>query len=150
MNPPTLVEHAPLSFGLFAMCRTMFGYGTELLLRLGLYPGQELILMRLYDADGQTQSDLQASLGSDHSTISRSIRRMEEAGLVTRSPADHDRRAMVVSLTDAGRALRPGLTEMWGTMEAALSGALTEQERTDLPRTVCSLHRALASARAAG
>src|SRR5690242_19519749 len=102
MNPPTLVAHAPLSFGLFAMCRTMFGYGTELLLKLGLYPGQELILMRLYDADDQTQSDLQASLGSDHSTISRSIRRMEEAGLVTRSPAHHDRRAMVVSLTDAG------------------------------------------------
>ncbi|MEZ3181851.1 winged helix DNA-binding protein [Streptomyces pimonensis] len=31
---------------------------------------------------------------------------MQEAGLLTREPAAHDRRGMVVSLTDAGRTLQ--------------------------------------------
>ncbi|MGW5653519.1 hypothetical protein [Streptomyces humi] len=52
------------------------GHGAEILLRLGLHPGQELILMRLFDRDGQTQAESQQAVGLDHSTVSRSIRRM--------------------------------------------------------------------------
>jgi len=48
------------------------------------------------------QSELLAAVGLDHSTVSKSLRRMQEAGLLTREPAEHDRRVMRVSLTDKG------------------------------------------------
>jgi MarR family transcriptional regulator, organic hydroperoxide resistance regulator len=150
MDQPTLVDRAPLSFGLLSLSRTFHSYGSEMLLKLGLYPGQELILMRLFDRDAQIQTELQTSIGLDHSTVSRSIRRMEDAGLVTRRPADHDRRAMVVSLTDAGRAMHPRLAELWDTLETALTNGLTDGERADLLKTIGALDQSVASARRRG
>ena len=88
-----------------------------MLREMDLHPGQELLLMHLLDRDGQTQSELLESVGLDHSTVSKSLRRMQEAGLLTREPAPHDRRVMVVSLTDAGRALREPIADMWRTLE---------------------------------
>jgi DNA-binding MarR family transcriptional regulator len=146
-NQPSLVDRAPLSFSLFALSRTFHSFGGEMLLKLGLYPGQELILMRLFDQDEQIQTALQTSIGLDHSTVSRSIRRMEDAGLVSRRPADHDRRAMIVSLTDAGRAMQPRLAELWGTLETALTDALSEGERTGLLQTLGALDQSLTTAR---
>ncbi|AGZ40650.1 MarR family winged helix-turn-helix transcriptional regulator [Actinoplanes friuliensis] len=147
MNQPTLVDRAPLSFSLLSLSRTFHSYGSEMLLKLGLYPGQELILMRLFDRDEQIQTALQTSIGLDHSTVSRSIRRMEDAGLVTRRPADHDKRAMVVSLTDAGRAMHPRLVELWGTLEATLTDGLSDGERTTLLKTIGALDQSVTSAR---
>ncbi len=69
--------------------------------------------MRLLGRDGQTQSELLAAVGLDHSTLSKSLRRMQEAGLLTREPDRHDRRVMRVSLTDKGRAMREPLEGMW-------------------------------------
>ncbi len=146
-NQPALVQRTPVSFSLLSLSRTFHGLGSDMLLSLGLYPGQELILMRLFDDDGQTQTALQASIGLDHSTLSRSIRRMEDAGLVTRRPADRDKRAMIVSLTDAGRAMQPRLIELWGTLETVLTDGLTDDERTALLHTFNTLGQSLALAR---
>jgi len=84
---------------------------------LNLHPGQELLLMQLFDHDGQTPAELLERAGLDHSTVSKSLRRMQEAGLLTREPAPHDRRVMVVSLTDTGRALQEPIADMWRTLE---------------------------------
>jgi DNA-binding MarR family transcriptional regulator len=91
---------------------------------LGLHSGQELLLMRLLGRDGQTQSELLAAVGLDHSTLSKSHRRMQEAGLLTRDPDRHDRRVMRVSLTDKGRAMREPLEGMWSALERASVGDL--------------------------
>ncbi|WP_435838037.1 hypothetical protein [Streptomyces chrestomyceticus] len=42
---------------------------------------------------------------------------MQKAGLVTREPAAHDWRVMVVSLTDTSRALQEPIADMWRTLE---------------------------------
>lgn len=147
MPRPTLVERAPVSFGLFALSRELHGYGAELLLRLGLHPGQELILMRLFDRDGQTQAELQQAVGLDHSTVSRSIRRMEDAGLVARARAEHDRRAFIVSLTGDGEALRRPIAEVWATLDGLATEALRRAEGADFLATVAELERAYATAR---
>ena len=115
--PPSTAAAGPLSFAIFSLARAHRGYAAQLLRDLGLHPGQELLLMQLLERDGQAQSELLAAVGLDHSTVSKSLRRMQEAGLVTRTAAEHDRRVLVVSLTDAGRALRPALTAMWAELE---------------------------------
>lgn len=112
-------DSGQLSYAIFQLARAHRGYAARLLRDLGLHPGQELLLMRLLDRDGQTQSELLAAVGLDHSTVSKSLRRMQEAGLLTREPAKHDQRVMRVSLTDRGRAMREPLEEMWSELEQA-------------------------------
>jgi MarR family transcriptional regulator, organic hydroperoxide resistance regulator len=116
---PSTALGGPLSYSIFLLARTHRGYAAALLRNLGLHPGQELLLMQLLDRDHQLQSELLESVGLDHSTVSKSLRRMQEAGLLSRTPAAHDRRALVVSLTDQGRAMRQPLEEMWSALEAA-------------------------------
>jgi DNA-binding MarR family transcriptional regulator len=84
--------------------------------------------MHLFDRDGQTQSELLASVGLDHSTVSKTLRRMQDAGLLTRQPADHDRRVLVVYLTEKGRAMRGPIASMWQTREEITTRNLSPQE----------------------
>ncbi|BCJ52182.1 putative transcriptional regulator, MarR family protein [Actinoplanes sp. NBRC 14428] len=146
-NKPSLLHQAPLTLSLLALSRTLHGLVAEQLLTLGLYPGQELILMRLYDRDDQIQTTLQQSIGLDHSTLSRSIRRMQDAGLVTRRPDDRDRRAMIVSLTPAGRALQPRLAQIWEQLEELTVSALGHSGQDSLVPALESLERSLTAAR---
>ena len=108
---------APLSYAIFLLARAHRAYAAELLRQHGLHPGQELLLMQLLERDHQTQADLLDTAGLDHSTLSKSLQRMQVAGLLTRQPSAQDRRAMVVSLTAKGHRMREPLTQMWNTLE---------------------------------
>ena len=117
-------ESGRLSYAIFQLARAHRAYAARLLRDLGLHPGQELLLMRLLERDGQTQSELLAAVGLDHSTVSKSLRRMQEAGLLVREPAEHDRRATRAWLTDRGRAMRRALEEMWSELNRVSVGDL--------------------------
>lgn len=149
-SQPSLAERAPMTSSLLSLSRNFHSLGSEMLRRIGLYPGQELILMRLIDEDEQTQTALQAAIGLNHSTVSRSIRRMEDAGLITRRRADRDKRAMIVSLTTAGQSLAPELDDLWGSLEAVLRAELTQSDTTALLQAFSTLSRSLALARRSG
>lgn len=47
--------------------------------------------------------DLESKMYLSQSALSRTVTRLEKAGLVTRAVCDFDRRAMFLRLTDAGR-----------------------------------------------
>jgi DNA-binding MarR family transcriptional regulator len=145
--PPETAKDAPTSFGLLALFRTFGGYGAELLLDLGLHPGQELVLMQLYDRDGQTQTELQHAVGADHSTISRTIKRMEDAGLIARTASTEDRRAKVVTLTSRGAALKCPLVELWAHMERLAVSTIPASKLTGFARIVRELELTYAAAR---
>lgn len=117
-------DYGRLSYAIFQLARAHRAYAARLLRDLDLHPGQELLLMHLLDRDGQTQSELLAAVGLDHSTVSKSLRRMQEAGLLTRAPAEHDRRVLRVLLTDKGRALRGDLEAMWAKLKQVSVGEL--------------------------
>ncbi|WP_320779923.1 MarR family winged helix-turn-helix transcriptional regulator [Streptomyces sp. CRN 30] len=125
---PSTARDGRLSYAVFQLARAHRGYASAMLRDMQLHPGQELLLMQLFDRDGQSQSELLESVGLDHSTVSKSLRRMQDAGLVTREPAEHDRRAMVVRLTDKGRAMRQPIAAMWQTLEEYSVMDLTPDE----------------------
>ncbi|AZS88774.1 MarR family transcriptional regulator [Streptomyces griseoviridis] len=127
-TPPTTAREGRLSFAIFQLARAHRGHAAAMLRSMNLHPGQELLLMQLFDRDGQTQSELLEGVGLDHSTVSKSLRRMQDAGLLTREPAAHDRRVMVVRLTDAGRALRAPIADMWRTLEEISVRELTAEQ----------------------
>ncbi|WP_326600446.1 MarR family winged helix-turn-helix transcriptional regulator [Streptomyces sp. NBC_01803] len=116
-NNTNPVRTGRLSFAIFTLARAHRAYAAELLRKVDLHPGQELLLMQLMERDGQTQAELLAAVGLDHSTVSKSLKRMQERGLVEREPTEEDRRVMRVRLTPKGEALRKPLEEMWATLE---------------------------------
>jgi DNA-binding MarR family transcriptional regulator len=125
---PSAAGGGRLSFAVFTLARAHRAHAAGMLRDLGLHPGQELLLMRLFDRDGQTQSELLDAVGLDHSTVSKSLRRMQEAGWLTREPAEHDRRVQLVRLTDRGRALREPIEAMWSALEKISVQGLSADE----------------------
>lgn len=144
-RPPSTAREGRLSYAIFQLARAHRGHAAAMLRAMNLHPGQELLLMQLYDRDGQTQSELLDSVGLDHSTVSKSLRRMQEAGLLTREPAAHDRRVMVVRLTDAGRALRGPIAEMWRTLEEISVRDLTAEQAETFTATAYAIERSVRS-----
>ncbi|MBY8880245.1 MarR family winged helix-turn-helix transcriptional regulator [Actinacidiphila acidipaludis] len=142
-RPPGTARDGRLSYAVFQLARAHRGHAAAMLRAMNLHPGQELLLMQLYDRDGQTQSELLDSVGLDHSTVSKSLRRMQEAGLLTREPADHDRRVMVVRLTDAGRALREPIAAMWRTLEDISVHDLTAEQIETFTATAHAIEQSI-------
>ncbi|MEU4700688.1 MarR family winged helix-turn-helix transcriptional regulator [Nonomuraea dietziae] len=142
---PTTAGKGPMSYAIFQLARAHRAHAAALLRAMDLHPGQELLLMQLFDRDGQTQSELLESVGLDHSTVSKSLRRMQDAGLVVREPAAHDRRVMVVHLTDKGRAMREPIAALWQTLEETSARNLSEQQAESFVDTAYAIAEALTS-----
>jgi DNA-binding MarR family transcriptional regulator len=132
-----------MSYAIFQLARAHKARAAPMLREISLYPGQELLLMHLLDRDGQTQSELLDAVGLDHSTVSKSLRRMQDAGLLIREPAEHDRRVMVVHLTDKGRAMREPLAAMWRALEQISARNLAPQQANSFVRTAYAIADAL-------
>jgi DNA-binding MarR family transcriptional regulator len=128
-----------VSYAIFELARAHRGYAAAILREMDLHPGQELLLMHLFDRDGQTQSELIDAVGLDHSTVSKSLRRMQDAGLLVREPAEHDRRVMVIHLTDKGWAMREPIAAMWRALEETTTRNLSKQQSADFVRTAAAI-----------
>ncbi|TFE27485.1 MarR family winged helix-turn-helix transcriptional regulator [Cohnella luojiensis] len=122
----------PISFSIFALARSHRALASQLIRETGLFPGQEIILMQLFQQDGQSQNSLGRTLRLDHSTIAKSVRRLEEAGLITRNRSDEDGRVTIVSLTEAGRGFESKVLEAWSILERITIENLSEQEKERL------------------
>jgi DNA-binding MarR family transcriptional regulator len=134
-----------MSYAIFQLARAHRARAAVMLREMDLHPGQELLLMQLLDRDGQTQSELLESVGLDHSTVSKSLRRMQDAGLLSREPAEHDRRVMVVHLTGKGRAMREPLAAMWRALEEISVVNLSAQQAESFVRTAYTIADAINS-----
>jgi len=134
-----------MSYAIFQLSRAHRTYAAAMLREMDLHLGQEMLLMQLLDRDGQTQSELLESVGLDHSTVSKSLRRMQDAGLVVREPAGHDRRVMVVHLTDKGRAMREPLATMWRVLEEISVRNLSAQQAETFVQTAYAMTDAINS-----
>jgi DNA-binding MarR family transcriptional regulator len=119
----------PVSWLIFTLARSHRALAAQLICDLGLYPGQELILMQLWDMDGRSQKELGETQRVDHSTINKSVRRLEAAGLVRREPSPDDGRVALVFLTDKGRELETATRAAWAELERRTVAGLSELEQ---------------------
>ncbi|WP_086799749.1 MarR family winged helix-turn-helix transcriptional regulator [Streptomyces caniscabiei] len=140
---PSTADEGPMSYAIFQLARAHRARAAAMLREMDLHPGQELLLMQLLDRDGQTQSELLESVGLDHSTVSKSLRRMQDAGLLVRAPAEHDRRVMVVHLTERGRAMREPIAAMWRALEETSARDLSAQQAEAFVRTAYAIADAI-------
>jgi len=94
-----------LCFALYSTGLAMNKVYRKLLRKLDLTYPQYLVMLVLWERDGVTVSDIGARLFLDSATLTPLLKRLEAAGLVARTRSNADERQVVVSLTDAGRAL---------------------------------------------
>lgn len=119
----------PLSWSIFGVARSHRALAAALLAPLGLYPGQELMLMALFTHDGRSQRQLGDLLRLDHSTVAKSVQRLERAGLITRSRSAIDGRVTLVHLTDRGRDLEQPVRRAWAELERRTTETLTRDQQ---------------------
>jgi DNA-binding MarR family transcriptional regulator len=101
----------------------------------GLEPGWHDVLATLRRAGPPYRlrpTEFASALMLTSSGTTKRLDRLEEAGLITRSPDPDDRRGTLIALTAAGRRLIDGVTEAHLDNERRLLSALTETEQRQL------------------
>ncbi len=99
--------------------------------------------MALSENGPQTQSQLVKIEGTDHSTIAKSLSRMESAGLISRRPSKEDRRATIVSLTAKGTAIHRKIRAVWHELEHVTTSHLGEKQREKLVQSMQSVEKSI-------
>jgi MarR family transcriptional regulator, organic hydroperoxide resistance regulator len=143
---PAAALGGPISHAIFRVSRLHRMMAGNLLRRVGLHPGQELVMMYLWELGPRRQTDLIRLLDSDAATMTRTIRRLEHAGFVRRSPCADDKRAYLIQPTAAGRALRPQVEQIWNQLEAIVVGGVGERQRQTIRRVLEGLEERLTHA----
>ena len=91
-------------------------------------PAQSRILMALWEQDDIPVRQLAALTSLDKSTLSLSLSRMEQFGIIQRTGDPMDRRVVRVKLTDHGRTYRCICAEAMCDMEEILYRGIDETE----------------------
>jgi DNA-binding MarR family transcriptional regulator len=90
-----------------------------------------------------TPSELAVRERIQRPTVTRLLGRLEEAGLVSRTPDPHDRRSSLISATPAGRALMDELRTRKTAYLARRLEELDPEDRLVLERAAIVLERML-------
>ncbi len=94
-----------LCFRLYTASRLITQAYHPLLSAIGLTYPQYLVMMVLWEKDGQPVNDIARKLFLETNTVTPLLKRMEAAGLLNRSKGQADARQVIVRLTPKGRVL---------------------------------------------
>jgi MarR family transcriptional regulator, organic hydroperoxide resistance regulator len=120
-----------VSHAIFRVARLHKELAGRLLRDIGLYPGQELLLMQLWDGGPQRQVDVLHILDSDAATMTRSVQRLEKAGLVSRTRNADDGRSVIIAATPASEPLRAQVEQVWRALEAATVEQMSSAQQAE-------------------
>ncbi len=133
---PSAAENGRVSHAIFRVARLHRLLASQLLRQAGLHPGQEMVMMHLWDCGPQRLTELCGVLGADSPTMTRTVQRLERAGFVRRSPDPSDGRAVLVEPTTASQALRHEVERMWRELEEATVGDMDEDQQAETLRVL--------------
>lgn len=136
---PSLPLEESLGFQVRDLNRLMQRALAARLAPAGVAPGAWYFLRVLWEEDGLTQRELAARIGMQEPTAVIALRGMEEAGWITRSRSEEDRRKVHVHLTPAGRALRERLLP---EARAVIAQAATHLDAGELATLLALLRKA--------
>ena len=133
-----------LCFALYSASLSMTKLYKPLLDPLGLTYPQYLVMLALWERDGETVGQLGARLYLDSGTLTPLLKRLEAQGLLQRQRDAADERRVLLSLTPAGRALRERAEAVPRSVACATACELDEIAR--LTRQLQDLRRRLQGA----
>ncbi|MER5886378.1 MarR family transcriptional regulator [Streptomyces sp. NPDC001941] len=131
---PETARGGPVSYSLSVAARLHRIAAGRLLRELGVYPGQELLMMRLWGAGPVRQSELIKAMDLDPSTVTKMVQRLEQAGHLRRTPDPADRRAVLVEATEDSCDLHRQVEAAWAELEDRTLAGFTARERAEFGR----------------
>ena len=130
---PQLDLDAQLCFPLYAASRAVTSAYGPLLAEFGLTYPQYLALLALWgEGDPMTVGELGGRLRLDSGTLTPVLKRLEQAGFVTRRRDSHDERRVLVALTAAGRDLQDRVSDVPTRLVGSLGLNATESRQLRL------------------
>lgn len=130
-----------LCFALYAASRAMTAAYAPLLESLDLTYPQYLVLLVLWDHDGERVSGIGDRLQLDSATLTPLLKRLETRGLVERRRSEADERVVQVFLTAGGKRLKRRAAEI--PLRVFAKSGLTGAELAALRATLQELTRRL-------
>jgi len=124
-----------LCFALYAASRAMTSCYRPMLDALDLTYPQYLVLLVLWERGDSPVTGIGQVLQLETGTLSPLLKRLEAAGLITRTRQAGDERSVLVSLTAAGRGLEARVAET-----QARVGAATGLSRAEVGELRAALH----------
>ncbi|WP_327001819.1 MarR family transcriptional regulator [Dactylosporangium sp. NBC_01737] len=113
-------------FALAVASRNVIALYRPLLEPMGLTHPQYLVMLALWQYAPLSVKDLSRLLQLDPGTLSPLLKRLEAAGLVRRGRSPQDERALAVTLTGTGQALRAEAEKIPAAVVARLGMPLEE------------------------
>ncbi|BCW39051.1 MarR family transcriptional regulator [Arthrobacter sp. StoSoilB3] len=132
-----LLLERQLCFALTVASRSVVGVYKPVLEKLGLTHPQYLVMLALWERSPRTLKDISDSLLHDPATLSPLLKRLEEAQLITRERVPGNERALAITLTDKGSALRAQATAVPGEIRNRLH--LSREEVAELHQAMTGL-----------
>jgi DNA-binding MarR family transcriptional regulator len=114
---PLLLDRQ-VCFPLYAATNLLNRLYGPVLRELGLTYPQYLVMLVLWEQEPQTVGALGARLYLDSGTLTPLLKRMENAGFVTRKRDPRDERRVMIGLTERGKALRADALHVPDTIAA--------------------------------
>ena len=105
-SDPDIALDSMVCFDLYSASRALTAVYRRLLAQYQLTYPQYLVLVILWRTPQPTIKELAERLRLDYGTLSPLLRRMEHAGLLTRTRHSSDERIVTISATDTGAALQ--------------------------------------------
>ncbi|MGW7367148.1 MarR family winged helix-turn-helix transcriptional regulator [Streptomyces sp. NPDC054841] len=136
---PVAARGGPVSHAVSRVARLHRIAAGKLLKQVGLYPGQEIVMMHLWDCGPVRQSELIKICELDPSTVTKMLQRLEQSGHVRRTPDPADRRAVLVESTDTSCALLADVQRAWSELENLTLSGLDPAERAELGRLLAKV-----------
>lgn len=137
MQPPR--DKVPLGALVSVIHRTHHIYIDEQMKRFGLSSGQLFTLLHLAHEQGITQETLVHRFRVDKGTVARAVRRLEDAGYISRTIDPDDRRAVRIYLTDRGEEIIPEIVRIDREWEEKVFAGLTDEERREAEKKLMTI-----------
>ncbi|WP_369046338.1 MarR family winged helix-turn-helix transcriptional regulator [Sinomonas sp. P10A9] len=138
-----LLLEKQLCFALSVASRSVVASYRPVLDRLGITHPQYLVMLALWERSPRTVKEISEALLLEPATVTPLLKRLEDAGLVTRTRQMGNERALDIALTHAGTALREQALSVPTTMMSRLN--ITRDEAAELH---ASMMRLIAAAQA--
>lgn len=118
---------------------------TKSALSVGLYFGQPNMLEFILEHDACSQKELATALHISPASAAISLKRMEKAELITRTPDDKDPRKNHISVTVKGKNALSEFRKICDTTDENMFRGFSAEDREELHRLLSRLHENLDS-----
>ncbi len=132
MNPNALSLMSCNCLSLRQAARHVSQFYDQQLAPFGLTLNQYTILVRLSVLGGAPITQVAQDLVMDRTTLTRNIKPLQAAGLLTQKPSDSDRRSQYLFLTPAGEQVFTLATPAWAAAQARYEQQVGAQQAAAL------------------